>query len=106
MVSKLNIAYILLEYHSGKLKYPVQYTWDSRTDSYMTDLELAEDTEVSLYTTSVDGTRHVWTAGETFGHYANKQYFLPDDESFVCCLNVTFQRHQDKPTQQGIFKRP
>lgn len=77
------LKYILLEYHS----------------------ELSERTDILIYTTSMDGYRHVWTANDTFGDYANKQYFLPgNDQSFICCLNVTIQRHKDKPSQ-GILKR-
>lgn len=52
---------------------------------------------------SVDGTRHIWAANDLFGKYFNKQYFLPR-QPFVCCLNVTIQRHPDTPTR-GIFKR-
>ena len=69
-------------------------------------IELSERTDLSIYTTSIDGTRHSWTANGTFGFYANKQYLLPaeDHQPFVCCLNVTVQRHQDIAVR-GIFKR-
>lgn len=90
----------LLEYHSGEL-ISLIYLFISK--KLIGALELSTGTELSVYTTSVNGTRHIWAANGTFGKYSNKQYFVPR-VPFVCCLNVTIQRHQDLATR-AIFKR-
>lgn len=99
------IKRLLLEYHSGENLLTEFYpeNWLINVSVF---IELSERTDLSVYTTSIDGIRHNWTANGTFGFYANKQYFLPaeDHQPFVCCLNLTVQRRQDIAVR-GIFKR-
>ncbi|XP_046657270.1 CUB and sushi domain-containing protein 1-like isoform X2 [Daphnia pulicaria] len=81
----------------------ITYGFEAEYCINRTLLEYHSGTELSVYTTSVNGTRHIWAANGTFGKYSNKQYFVPR-VPFVCCSNVTIQRHQDLATR-AIFKR-
>ena len=68
-------------------------------------LELSERTNIKLYTTSIDGTRHFWAANGSFGEYASKQYHFSNAyKKFVCAHNVTIQRYKDLPLR-NIYKR-
>ena len=72
--------------------------------SFLT-LELSPRTNLSVYTTSIIGTRHVWSNNGSFGDYGQKQYFFPNErQTFVCCFNVTIKRYEDQ-LLRGAFKR-